>query len=214
MLHKMAPAPKPTDPPRLTTRRFDPNRRERIVGAALSVIADVGVSHVTHRLIAKQAGVPLGSMTYHFDNLDEIIWLAFEKFSVALQARAEEQLCIVSDTGDELDGIVAMVSFGDADEQRRDSLLILELYVLAIRHPKYHILVEQWMASTKASLERHFSGLHLEVIDAIVEGFFIHRTFSPVRLSRESIKDALVALVSKATEGSAASQKLKPFKAG
>ena len=54
-------------------RRVDPDRKDRIVDAALDVIAEHGVAGATHRTIAAAADVPLGSMTYHFENLDEVL---------------------------------------------------------------------------------------------------------------------------------------------
>ncbi len=55
----------------------DPERRERIITAALEVIAEHGVHKTTHRRIAAVAGVPLGSLTYYFDDLTAILEAAF-----------------------------------------------------------------------------------------------------------------------------------------
>ena len=57
----------------MRTRRYDPDRKDRILEAALEVIADHGVAGTTHRSIAARADVPLGSTTYHFETLDDRI---------------------------------------------------------------------------------------------------------------------------------------------
>ncbi|MFI9272084.1 TetR/AcrR family transcriptional regulator [Kitasatospora sp. NPDC052896] len=44
----------------------NPPARDRILRAALRIIGDSGVSAVTNRRIAEEAGVSLGSITYHF----------------------------------------------------------------------------------------------------------------------------------------------------
>lgn len=176
------------------TRRFDPNRRDRIIDSALDVMAEVGVAGTTHRLIAKKAGVPLGSMTYHFQNMEEVIWCAFEKFATGLQRRVEEQLRTVPADGDVVAGILSLVNRGTPPEQQRDTLLTLELYILAIRDPKYGNLVQLWIASTRAALAQIFSNTHLEVIDALIEGFLIHRTFSAHVPSETEIRNAFRAL--------------------
>ncbi|MFD6211517.1 TetR/AcrR family transcriptional regulator, partial [Peribacillus sp. NPDC060253] len=50
-----------------------PGRRERILAAVLDLIAEDGVAGVSHRKAAARAGVPLGSMTYHFASMDELL---------------------------------------------------------------------------------------------------------------------------------------------
>lgn len=187
-------------PPRARTRqprRFDPQRRNRIVDMALKVIAEVGVARTTHRLIADRAQVSLGSMTYHFKSLDEVIWSAFEKFAVEMQKKFEERLSAAALAGDAFRGIIEQVD-RDLQQHQNDALLVLELYVLAIRHPAYRTLVEHWMASTRASLERHIPTHSPEVIDALIEGFFIHRVFTKAAPSREAIRGALETFVQQA----------------
>jgi TetR/AcrR family transcriptional regulator, regulator of biofilm formation and stress response len=53
-------------------------RREQILEAALRVIGREGRSAVTHRAVAKEAGVPLGSTTYYFDSRDDLLAQALE----------------------------------------------------------------------------------------------------------------------------------------
>lgn len=65
-------------------RRNDPDRRDRIIDACLDVIAEAGVAGVSHRKIADAAGVPLGSMTYHFDGMSNLLHEAFSRFSTAV----------------------------------------------------------------------------------------------------------------------------------
>ena len=52
-------------------------RREVILQAALRVIGTDGIDAVTHRRVANEAGVPLGSMTYYFDSRDDLVRDAF-----------------------------------------------------------------------------------------------------------------------------------------
>lgn len=57
----------------VSKRRLDPDRRSRIIDAALDVIAEKGVAGTTHRRVAAMADVPLGSMTYRFHSMDELL---------------------------------------------------------------------------------------------------------------------------------------------
>lgn len=48
-------------------------RREAILKATLSVIADHGTDGVTHRAVAAEAGVPLSATTYWFGSREELL---------------------------------------------------------------------------------------------------------------------------------------------
>ena len=56
-----------------TKRRYDPERRDRIIEAALEVIATHGVAGTTHRRVAEVADVPLGAMTYYFQGMEQLL---------------------------------------------------------------------------------------------------------------------------------------------
>jgi len=55
-----------------------PGRREQILDAALRLIGRSGREAVTHRAVAEEAGVPLGSTTYYFDSRDDLLGQALE----------------------------------------------------------------------------------------------------------------------------------------
>ena len=57
-------------------------RREAILDAALELIAERGTEQLTHRSVAEQAGVPLGSTTYYFASRDELVREAFRRYVV------------------------------------------------------------------------------------------------------------------------------------
>lgn len=52
-------------------------RRERILDAAIRVIARRGTRGATHRAVADEAGVPLAATTYYFESRDELLAEAF-----------------------------------------------------------------------------------------------------------------------------------------
>ncbi|MEU6066785.1 MULTISPECIES: TetR/AcrR family transcriptional regulator [Streptomyces] len=47
--------------------------RQRIITAVLQIIGEGGVAAVTNRRIAKEAGVSLGSVTYHFETQHDLL---------------------------------------------------------------------------------------------------------------------------------------------
>lgn len=52
--------------------------RKKMLNAALDIIVEEGIRVVRHRAVAKRAGVALGSTTYHFSSIEELIISAFQ----------------------------------------------------------------------------------------------------------------------------------------
>lgn len=52
--------------------------RERMLDAALDIMIEEGMRAVRHRAVARRAGVSLGSTTYHFAGIEELIISAFQ----------------------------------------------------------------------------------------------------------------------------------------
>src|SRR6266545_6567766 len=64
-----------------TVEKAARGRREQILDATLRVIGREGRGAVTHRAVAEEAGVPLGSTTYYFDSRDDLLGQALEHVS-------------------------------------------------------------------------------------------------------------------------------------
>lgn len=79
-----------------TTRGTDPSlpqselKRRSILDAALRVVASGGAEAVTHRRVAAEAGVPLGSTTYYFASRDELLREAFRHHAAAVYGAIDE----------------------------------------------------------------------------------------------------------------------------
>ncbi|MFE3059543.1 TetR/AcrR family transcriptional regulator [Nocardia sp. NPDC059239] len=73
---------KPANPgssDRSTWRPRDPKaRRALIIATARDLIIEVGVRQLTHRLVAERANIPLGSTTYYFASLEDLLAEAME----------------------------------------------------------------------------------------------------------------------------------------
>ncbi len=159
---------------RVATGRTDPERRDRIIDAALDLIVDEGVAGVSHRKVAARAGVPLGSMTYHFSGMDELLHEAFTRFSGTIVAVFEERLGAAT-TPDEAREAVADLVHHLSGGNQRELILTHELYTLAARRPAYRELTRTWMGRSRRALEWHFDPATARQLDALIEGLSIHR---------------------------------------
>jgi len=176
--------------PARRARRYEPGRRDRIVATALDVIAEHGVTGASHRSIARAADVPLGSITYHFATLDELLTAAFTSHVDTVAPRFDERMRAAQDSGEVLDYLVEHLT-GDLLGSARDLVLTVELYVAAARNPALRAVTQDWMARSRRSLERHFDPVTARELDALVEGLVLHSALSTDPMDRDQIRHAL-----------------------
>ncbi|MFF2369192.1 TetR/AcrR family transcriptional regulator [Agromyces sp. NPDC058110] len=171
-------------------RRTDPDRRDRIIDAALELIATEGVAGISHRKIAAAADVPLGSMTYHFAGMEELLREAFARFATSVSDQIDRRMDAAHDRDSAVDALVEHIE-EDIFGSPRELVLTHELYTLAARRPEYRALTAAWMTKSRTSLERYFDPTTTRLLDALVEGLTIHRALDtappPPGLAREAV---------------------------
>ncbi|MDG4826164.1 TetR family transcriptional regulator [Asanoa sp. WMMD1127] len=175
-------------------RRYDPGRRERILDAAIEVIAEHGVGGTTHRLIAAAADVPLGSLTYHFTGLDQLLAQAFTRLAQRLSGAYAAHFDGVRDLDDLVDAVTDMVH-GNAGADQGEWAVSYELYLAALRDPALRAVTEEWMRTSRTVLERFVDPDTARGLDALVEGLLMHRMLSTTPFPREVTRAAVARAV-------------------
>ncbi len=185
----MSAAPAPARRP----RRHDPGRRDRLLDTTLEVIAEQGVTATTHRAIARAADVPLGSLTYHFASLTELLAAAFTRHVDTVAERFDERMRAAPDRATALEALVGHLT-GDLLGSGRDLVLAVELYVAAARDPALRAVTQDWMSRSRRSLERHLDPVTAREVDALVEGLVLHSALSTDPMDADQIRSALLRL--------------------
>jgi DNA-binding transcriptional regulator YbjK len=171
-------------------RRHDPGRRDRLIEAALTVLAEKGVAATTHREIARAADVPLGSMTYHFASLDEVLSEAFTRHAEAAAAVFDARLSAATDRAGAVEAVIALVS-EDLLGSPQDLVLSVELYVAAARNPALRAVTQAWMQRSRDALELHFDPTTARELDALIEGLVLHSALSTDPMTPAQIRHAI-----------------------
>ncbi|MGK5680407.1 TetR/AcrR family transcriptional regulator [Actinoplanes sp. URMC 104] len=164
-------------------RRYDPDRKGRIIDATIDVVADHGVAGTTSRRIAAAADVPLGSITYHFDSVDDLLEQAFARHAEQMSPRYEAHFDHVTDLAGFADAVTDLIH-GGAGADARDWAVSYELYLAALRNPALRAVTEAWMRRSRAVLERFVDPVTARGIDALVEGLVMHLTLSTSTFDR------------------------------
>ena len=121
------------------------DRREQILEATLRVIGRDGREAVTHRAVAEEAGVPLGSTTYYFDSRDDLLGQALEHVAaleVERYARLGEELRSVKSGRELADRLISELVAGVED--RVAYIAEYELWLEAGRRPDLREAAQSW----------------------------------------------------------------------
>ncbi len=175
------------------TRRYDPDRRDRIIDAALDCIAQDGVAGTSHRKVAALTGVPLGSMTYHFAGMDALLIESFTRFATTISQAFEQRMQNAADTEAAIDAVVTLIH-DDLQRSRREHVLTYELYTLAARRAEFRTIMEGWMRASRQALQRHFDPETACAIDAYIEGAALHIALDNAPQQPDQTRAALQAL--------------------
>jgi len=175
-------------------RRYDPERRQRIIDAAIRVVGAKGLAGLSHRSVAVEADVPLGSTTYHFKTLDELMVAALrqanEGFAKVIAARGglEDPQ---TDLAKELAGWMGEWLAGD----RTGVELEYELYLAALRRPALRPVADQWAKDLAEQLSRRTDPLTARALVALMDGICLQVLLTDVSYDEEYAREALSRLI-------------------
>ena len=171
-----------------TKRRYEPDRRERILDVALEVIAQYGVAGTTHRRIAEQADVPLGAMTYYIDGIDKLLQEAFTRFSQAMSIELQGMLAVAS-SKDEARQIIIDLVCNNLWTSERNLVLLFELSAYAVREPSVRPLLLQWMEVSESYMSQHFGPAAAKILDAFIDGVVMRNIIRKNFISQEEVAE-------------------------
>ena len=169
-------------------RANDPQRREKIIQATLEAVKLYGIHAVTHRKIATLAGVPLGSMTYYFSGIDELLLEAFSSFTEIMSRQYQAFFSDVSDAPGACQAITDMIYSSQVATPDNMELMYqlpdnMNHFILdgAFRQPCL------WVNRSQQTLEQWFEPGTARALDAFIEGMTLHFVTDRKPLSREEI---------------------------
>ncbi|MFD1145829.1 TetR/AcrR family transcriptional regulator [Saccharothrix hoggarensis] len=112
-------------------------RRRAILEATLRVVERDGVAGVSHRSVAREAGVPTTSTTYYFATLDDLL--------IATLTWSADQMASSFRKVPPTQAAVARFLADAVGAHRGRTLAEYELYLLAARRPELRPAARRWL---------------------------------------------------------------------
>ncbi|MGV9289598.1 TetR/AcrR family transcriptional regulator [Streptomyces sp. NPDC003719] len=150
-------------------RRYDPERRQRIIDAAIRVVGAKGIAGLSHRAVAAEADVPLGSTTYHFATLDDLLVAALRQANEGF-ARVVAAHPALSDPAADLAAALARVLGEWLAGDRTGVELEYELYLAALRRPALRPVAAEWAEEAGAHLAARTDPVTARALVAVLDG--------------------------------------------
>jgi len=172
----------------------DTERRERIARAAIRVVAESGVEGLTHRAVATAADVPLGSTTYYFDSLDDLLGAALsEAMAIGVERFGawSEQLSADSDLASALASLLVEVT----GPNREWTVVEYELYVAALRRPSLQHLSLEWADAIRSILNKHVDPLTAEALSLASDGIALKSLIRGSPLTSAEVEPVLRRII-------------------
>lgn len=176
-------------------RRYDPGRRQRIIDAAIRVVGAKGLAGLSHRSVAAEADVPLGSTTYHFRTLDELMVAALrqanEGFAKVIAARGglDDPR---TDLAAELAGWMGEWLSGDRTG--------VELYLAALRRPALRPVAAEWAEELALLLARRTDPVTARALVAVMDGICLQVLLTGTPYDEDWAREILRRVIPRSTE--------------
>ncbi|MCX4701733.1 TetR/AcrR family transcriptional regulator [Streptomyces sp. NBC_01373] len=175
-------------------RRYDPERRQRIIDAAIRVAGQKGLAGLSHRSVAAEADVPLGSTTYHFKTLDELMVAAlrqanegFDKVIASRGGLAGPRTELAA----ELAGLLGEWLAGE----RTGVELEYELYLAALRRPALRPVAAEWADDLAARLTARTDPVTARALVALMDGICLQVLLTGTSYDEEYAREMLARII-------------------
>ncbi len=187
---------------RATTGK-SPAVRERLLEAALELVAEVGWGAVSTRVLAERAGVAPGLVHYYFTSVHALLQEATIGTLRELMSGVESTLQACPSPADAIAVLVGLLDQYDGRDPM--SLVASETFLAATRDPDLHAelqtLFTQFNSTLSAWLEEHHVAdpvATASVVAATVDGLMLHRPMNP-KLTAAAVLPIVSRLVTTAS---------------
>ncbi|MDX6331928.1 MAG: TetR/AcrR family transcriptional regulator, regulator of biofilm formation and stress response [Streptomycetaceae bacterium] len=168
-------------------RRYDPERRQRLIDAAIRVVGERGIGGLSHRAVAAEADVPLGSTTYHFSTLDDLLVAALHQVNERFMLEITSWEALVGPEDDFADALARLVEELLTRDRSRIELEY-ELYLAALRRPAVRPIAAEWVDLMADILALRTDRGTAQALAALIDGMSLQALLTGRAFDREQAR--------------------------
>jgi DNA-binding transcriptional regulator YbjK len=179
-------------------RKLKGERRKReLIEATLRVVARDGVSGVSHRTVAREAGQPATAAAYYFSGIDDLLTAALTSCMDEDAERMRRLAAAADDGADSLATLARMMADVVADPGRL--LAEYELYLLAARDEELRGATHRWMQAVADFAGRYTDdGVRVRAVVGAVDGLLLQALLTSRPPTAEEFEAVLRVLLPEA----------------
>lgn len=172
--------------------------------AAAALVVAGGPDAVSHRAVAREAGVPLAATTYYFAGLDDLLATAMERVADAELRAAEAVVEALPSRGRSAAATAAVVVDVLLGHDRQDDVRLQAFYERFLAAGRYPVLRPVLRAArtridallTEAVRRCGHPGADVGLLVAVVDGTVLSALVEGDGRARERARDAVAGLLS------------------
>lgn len=168
-------------------------RKQAIVEAAADIISHEGTKKVTNRSVAELAGVPLGSTTQYFKNIEELRAAGLAEVVKRVQSEYDQVFQVTEvGLGNESLLVDAINDYlADPDLIRADTAL----RVAAIEDLELRTIAKDAFSSFLSKCETLMNRQKALILFAFIEGVILNSAIANVTYNRETVEKAVRLII-------------------
>ncbi|WP_410661666.1 TetR/AcrR family transcriptional regulator [Amycolatopsis sp. lyj-112] len=147
-------------------------RKRELIEATLRIVARDGVSGVSHRTVAREAGLPATAAAYHFRGIEDLLTAALTR---CMDEDAERMRALAEEADGGADTLRKLaVLMADVVAKPGHLLAEYELYLLAVRDPELRESTHRWMEALADFARRYTDDpVRIEMLVGLVDGLLL-----------------------------------------
>ena len=167
--------------------------RIALMEATLQVIMESGVKNVTHRKVCSAAEVSLGTVNYHYADLDELILDAFAYYVDRISEKYEGNFSFVRSDDDLVEAVIDMTR--QLSNDTKTAVLMWEMYARGGRDRMYRQLIRKWSKRAKSGVELYCSPRTATTLEAVWDGCVVQRIVGDAHLSDDELREVVLGII-------------------
>lgn len=153
----------------------DPHRRDRIMDATVDLLLADGIRAVTARAVASTADLPVGSVSYYFPSVRDLLLEALGKVYRSRQESLSSWARTVTDST--VHRRLAELTHHQITEGRALTVLSYELEIQGLRDPDFALIGDSFTRTVEEHLRAHLSDDEARRLVATVDGLQLQSLF-------------------------------------